>query len=740
MAQNILYIPAFSIEDVLLDKDTGAPMSGGIVTFFQDDQRSVMLPVWQITGSSGSYTYTYLPNPMTLSAIGTFVDALGNPVVPYFKITYDDAGAPIYYYITVTNSGLVPQFDREQVPYVTLNGSDMFSNSFVNELSNPQFAEVNFSQAASTYTYSFTAGNGQVKNIAPNWDIVVNCVGSASVTVGQVTPEGNVNIPTNPGTLLTITSSGCTQLLLRQRIYGSPNLWGNGNFAGTFVAQNNTGTIQTLTMEYDQSNGSLISPATIVTATLPADGAYYSYADVVNIPSSSSTDSFPNAYIDIFFNIPNTANIAITSVMANSTGEIAVEDIVYDQESQNRQIDHLFHYYQPMINYKPISSWLVGWDFPLNPAQANGSSTTLYAIGTPPTPAQCYVWDQTAGLSLVSNVTVTRNSVTGGLQAVTNAPNEAFQLVQYLDSADVKDMLNNYLSVNVNGFTTANNSATVQVFLYCCPSTGAIPPMNASPYLLGTVAANGNYTLSSASIGAGWTLIPRGNLGIAQAVLPIVNTGDYTTLLKVNDIGFSSWQITSGTNLADTDKFAIVVTVSAATSGTTVVLNSISCVPGQIPTRPAPQTYDEVLRECEHYYEKSFPTSVVPALTSSWPNALIFQMPTSGSSIQSTYFSFNFHEIKRKVPALAIYSAHTGTINTVAAITTIGTINSFINDASILPGATPIWNTTTFDSTSSLGTKGVVFNPVVQSFASSSSNRGAIAFNYIADARLGIVV
>ena len=44
MAIDSHYIPAFSIEDVLLDKDTGAPLTGGLVYFEQDNQRGVLKP------------------------------------------------------------------------------------------------------------------------------------------------------------------------------------------------------------------------------------------------------------------------------------------------------------------------------------------------------------------------------------------------------------------------------------------------------------------------------------------------------------------------------------------------------------------------------------------------------------------------------------------------------------------------------------------------------------------------
>ena len=39
------------------------------------------------------------------------------------------------------------------------------------------------------------------------------------------------------------------------------------------------------------------------------------------------------------------------------------------QNSVNRQNDYLFHYYNPLLQYKPIESFLIGWDFPVNPAQ-----------------------------------------------------------------------------------------------------------------------------------------------------------------------------------------------------------------------------------------------------------------------------------------------------------------------------------------------------------------------------------
>src|SRR6266404_4935761 len=93
------YIPAFSINTLITNKDTGLPLSGGIVTFYEDDNRVALKDVWQITGDSPDYTFTRLSNPMVLSSIGSFVDDDGNPVVPYF-LPYDQDGTEQLYYIT----------------------------------------------------------------------------------------------------------------------------------------------------------------------------------------------------------------------------------------------------------------------------------------------------------------------------------------------------------------------------------------------------------------------------------------------------------------------------------------------------------------------------------------------------------------------------------------------------------------------------------------------------------------
>jgi hypothetical protein len=371
MAIDPHYIPAFSIEDVLLDKDTGAPLSGGKVYFEQDNQRGVLKPVYQITGTSPNYTYTQLPNPMTLSSIGTFEDSLGNPVIPYF-FPYDSNFDVEYYYIRVTSSEDVEQFTREAQPYISLQESNEVLSVITNELSNPQFIEVLFDTSSGSYTYNVNGVVDSVINIAPDWDLIVSAPSAGTVTVSQLKPSGSLNILTNPGTLLTISSAGLTKLQLRQRIFGSPNLWGSGYLSASFVAKTYSGTAVSLNMYYTQSSGTVIDQL-LVSASLPASGAYGSFPGSALIPASNSVGNFPSAYIDVYFEIPLSIQIDITSVMVASTGATSIENIAYDQESLPRQIDHLYHYAYPII---PIGGLLdfAGFADPLHYYLCNGAA------------------------------------------------------------------------------------------------------------------------------------------------------------------------------------------------------------------------------------------------------------------------------------------------------------------------------------------------------------------------------
>lgn len=130
------YIPSKYFQEGIFDKDSGCPLAAGIVTFYRDDARTELKPVYQISGSPPNYTYTALPNPLTLSSIGTIQDGSGNDIIPYF-FPYDASGNIDLYYITVESSGSVPQFTREGIP--NISEQDDVAEDIRNFVPNGQF-------------------------------------------------------------------------------------------------------------------------------------------------------------------------------------------------------------------------------------------------------------------------------------------------------------------------------------------------------------------------------------------------------------------------------------------------------------------------------------------------------------------------------------------------------------------------------------------------------------------------
>jgi hypothetical protein len=124
-----------------VDKDTGLPLSGGKVYFFQDGT-NIPKPVYELSGNALlgiPYTYTVLPNPVTLSAVGTFQDASGNDILPYYFPYVSPTDFTIQlYYIEVYDSMGVLQFTRSAWPNLSAE-SITTSQDITNFIPNGQF-------------------------------------------------------------------------------------------------------------------------------------------------------------------------------------------------------------------------------------------------------------------------------------------------------------------------------------------------------------------------------------------------------------------------------------------------------------------------------------------------------------------------------------------------------------------------------------------------------------------------
>lgn len=129
-----LLIAAPMLQDYLVDKDTGGPLSNGIVTMYKDNQRQTYKNWYYQTGTPGAYTYNELSNPLYLSSVGTIQDPYGNDVIPfYYPYNEDDQTVSETYYVTVyssdeNNQPAVRQFTRENFPFVASNSSPAINN------------------------------------------------------------------------------------------------------------------------------------------------------------------------------------------------------------------------------------------------------------------------------------------------------------------------------------------------------------------------------------------------------------------------------------------------------------------------------------------------------------------------------------------------------------------------------------------------------------------------------------
>jgi hypothetical protein len=662
-----MYTASESLEEYFVDNDTGLPLADGWVFFYQDNARNTLKYVYELTGSPPNYEVTQLPNPLRLSSVGTPVDADGNNVAIYY-FPYDNMGNLQLYYVAVysNDNGIpaaIPEFTRESWPPNTF-ASDAPGGSAlqtpINELSNSQFVEVLF-DPANPYVISWVGPINNSYLIAPDWSLNVTAIASGSVTIVRNAIAGLSNFPGNPPYTMTFTPSvGVSALSLTQTLFGNPGIWsqntgvdGSGYVAGSIFVGAGSGSVSlnyqtspvgvpeiiipTIAMDVNNKvvNSTVLIFPSINTAT-PADGG------VTNI----------NVILDAV--TPTTiSSIQVMGLPAN------IPNIQYEQQPVNRQRDFLFHYYGPKLAYKPIPSYLIGWDFALNPAQFGGYTVPPKALGAN---SSYYAWDQTIIYQTVSNSVSVTNGNSGGLQLTATA-NTQFAIVQYLDAPTALAIANNqFLSVNIAGTAMgAPLNGTVSLWVTQNP----LPLLAANQSIVSNLDANG-YVI--AQNGGPWVEIPRTYGGNAFFSLPISGTSAFV------DIPLTGWSLSGNDIIPGVTFFAIVVGFATALTGNGVNLGSVSLVPGSVATRPAPISLDATLSACEQFYEMSYANgSLNTGATGSTANALVSTqlstLPTGmpiTSFLQATSFSFMYRNQKRTLtPTVNVYSVLTGTVNRV---------------------------------------------------------------------------
>lgn len=719
MALDSRYIQAFTIEDVLLDKDTGAPLAGGLVYFYEDDQRTVLKPVYELTGTSPNYTYTQLPNPVVLSAIGTFEDSMANPKIPYF-FPYDDEGNIQRYYIYVTDADGVFQFAREAQPYVftTTLPPDQIING-ENLLANPQFVEVSFN-SLQPHIYTFSGASNESVEVAPDWNLIVS--GSGSITVERIALT-ETDTPSNPPYVLDIECSGVSVIILRQRFTQSPRLLANAFISGYFIAASEDNLPHTLQMQYNPSAGTLTDNI-IIDEIITSDGSYNRLQGNLEITGVINPNPATTGYVDIDIVIPQGSHLRLSSFQV--VGANTAVNLAFDQQPAARQIDHLFHFYEDAAVHSPKKSMVPWWKFSLNPNQ--------FSVVSAPITSQCsYIIDQTIVFQpAASQVQYSSGSgIDNGsffMQAQAGATDARFALITYLAPQSCQGAWGNWLSSRVRAELGTGHGSVIR-FKMRLIWRATLPAVIGATEPIASWALGSDPTFS-----AGW-----------NAIVPL-NDPEYT--FNLNPTGtmgadtfsyydFDEMQLPIPTAAA-TNMFALVLYVMDPLNSTTgsmdfIYFNEITLTPGQFAIDSDQFAYSEVLAACQFYYQKSYSFDVFPGTVTRNNEWYAIQDASGVGAILFELRPFMTRWLEKCIsPEVHFYSPVSGTIDNVYFIARVGVAIPLGAEADA-----PISNWAEDGTEFKTGVVMVNTSADILTAAAGAVTNGYLIYHWTADSRLG---
>lgn len=741
---NPLYFACFPLQEYFVNKDTGFPLAGGYVEFFSDPAFTVPKDVYQQSLINNNYTYTNLGSVLVLSSVGTFQDNNGNDIIPFlfpFDGTPSDPGNIQLYFIRVWSGdpsvqGSVLQFTRQGWPpnlIQSTSPTDVFESS-QNLFTNPQFSIVNFVNTVGQTYYEITVSGAGSVEIAPGWSISYAGTGSLKLSQGVISSD----VTTNPSYYLQIDSdAGVTPIKLIQRLNYSPRVFEN-NYLSVAVLANCTDNIaETITVDYTTSSG---SSKQVLAGQVSNNNQFTLLAGVAGAPvliDVTNNVSPTVGYVDMVINVPPNRVMQFTSVFG-VTVQNATSLVKSVQSTDAQQTNATFWYYKPQLEYKPIPSYTLGWNWPINPCQELG--TTVAAVSNAPGFSR-YVADETIVFQNV-NSSIACSFGNGGM-GITTAADTSFAIIKYFSGGEVQNILSTPLCVQLKaGGALASTTDLIANISIWYTFNANLPDLKASNYY-SLVSAVDN-TTGVATVGGGgvhgtWYQVPRSGLGAATANLKTANVPVYN---------FNGWEYNDATPATSAKYCAIVISVSKLTAGVGCTFEYCTLQNGSIPTRPQASSFGENLTALQQYYEKSMPVSVLPSASTD-AGTLIQQL--SGQMIYTEFFggnnnsklvlnnsSFGLRYVVNKnsnSPIVTIYN-NAGTANNVYA-------TGYNQGALVVNGNVGI-GTWTQNGLSSTGVNyiapalGPLYSVTYGASPPNATINGYLKYHYTADARLGI--
>lgn len=507
-------------------------------------------------------------------------------------------------------NNFVPPQGGGNVPTDILLSSD-------NQVTNPQFSFVSFNSpliisVAGTY------------EIAPGWNLVLT--GSGTATITQITNIiGNDNFINNPPTALQLNLNGWSAASLYQRFNHNGSLWAStptqqGAVTMSATVLNNGGGSLPLTLSYVPSTGT----AQIVANGIINTGTYGVVDGAITLDQSTNTDPSETAYVDMVVTLPPIGNISISNLQV--IGENQPLPLPFDQETVERNEDHLFHYYSNSILFQPKSSILVGWNFALNPWQFTTTTITNVANNKYTADQTIVVQQNYVSSATGNNIAVGKASAADGFgfNATAVTSHNQFAIIQYIDPATIAPYWGEILSSLVKGFFTTTHSTVPPKIKMRLIYNASLPASTSQ-----TVPISSWVEGSDPVFSAGWTQIKP------------LNDPAYS-LNSNSSFSFNGFELPPASSSTMTLGIVLYTVGNMDESATAdyIVFSDISLVPNEFAIESNPVTFNEEYLKCQYYYASTFPYGSLPRQNAGDGGALGYNSYGAGASNNSITWNF----------------------------------------------------------------------------------------------------
>jgi hypothetical protein len=358
-----LLISAAMLQDYIVDKLNGLPLSAGIITLYIDDNNRQTLKNWYYqTGTPGNYSYIPLTNPLVLSLQGTITDPQGNDIIPfYYPFDENDQNKQQFYYVTVYSAATngnpsTLQFVRQNFPALSggtgggggggggggsgINTSRTMRNYIINNVFWHNVGATNVSTQTNLVIagsqHAGYVGNGDIRFIKNGTDSTDNISFPAipQTFTADITPEYWINLNCTAAgteTLKYIQYPLSLHVKTLQNIQVTLSFWALNSSGNT----NNTVAIYV----YQYTGTGAVSPSNLVSVqnfTIATSPTQYNTTFVLPDASTLNLGNGGDDALFIQFRYPTgvTCNISHTKLQVYLGNQFATNDFnTYEQIS-----------------------------------------------------------------------------------------------------------------------------------------------------------------------------------------------------------------------------------------------------------------------------------------------------------------------------------------------------------------------------------------------------------------------